>query len=112
MGLYDPSRGQIWVDDQPLSALDLPSWQQRLGVVSQDTFLFNASIAENLSFGLGGVLQSRELAAAQAQAAGFIEALPRATTLLWGSAVIASLVAAPALSLGELCCVGRTPDSR
>ena len=77
VGLYEPSEGQIWVDDRPLSALDLPSWQQRLGVVSQDTFLFNASIAENLCFGLEGVSRQQvELVAAQAQAAGFIEALP------------------------------------
>ena len=85
VGLYEPSEGQIWVDDQPLSALDLPSWQQRLGVVSQDTFLFNASIAENLSFGLEGVSQAQlERAAAQAQAAGFIEALPEDYNTLVG----------------------------
>ena len=85
VGLYEPSEGQIWVDDQPLSALDLPSWQQRLGVVSQDTFLFNASIAENLSFGLEGVSQAQlERAAAQAQAAGFIEALPEGYNTLVG----------------------------
>lgn len=85
VGLYAPSQGQIWVDDQPLSALDLPSWQQRLGVVSQDTFLFNASIAENLRFGLEGVSQQQlESAAAQAQAAGFIEALPEGYNTLVG----------------------------
>tara|TARA_B100002051_G_scaffold209107_1_gene200540 strand:+ start:3059 stop:4903 length:1845 start_codon:yes stop_codon:yes gene_type:complete len=85
VGLYDPSEGQILVDDLPLSDLDLPSWQQRLGVVSQDTFLFNASINENLCFGLEGVSQKQvELAAAQAQAAGFIEALPDGYNTLIG----------------------------
>ena len=85
VGLYDPSEGQIWVDDQPLNSLDLPSWQQRLGVVSQDTFLFNASIAENLCFGLEGVSQRQlERAAAQAQAAGFIESLPEGYNTLVG----------------------------
>ena len=77
VGLYEPSEGQIFIDDQPLNSLDLPSWQQRLGVVSQDTFLFNSTIAENLCFGLEGVSrQQLELVAAQAQASGFIEALP------------------------------------
>ena len=77
VGLYEPSEGQIWVDDQALNNLDLPRWQQRLGVVSQDTFLFNASILENLCFGLEGVSREQvELVAARAQAAGFIEALP------------------------------------
>ena len=85
VGLYEPSEGQIWVDDQPLSALDLPSWQHRLGVVSQDTFLFNASIAENLRFGLEGVSQQQlESAAGQAQAAGFIESLPDGYNTLVG----------------------------
>ena len=85
VGLYEPSEGQIWVDDHHLGALDLPSWQQRLGVVSQDTFLFNASIAENLSFGLEGVSQQQlETAAAQAQAAGFIDALPQGYNTLVG----------------------------
>ena len=60
-----------------MNSLNLPSWQQRLGVVSQDTFLFNSTIAENLCFGLEGVSrQQLERVAAQAQASGFIEALP------------------------------------
>ena len=57
VGLYEPSEGQIFIDDQPLNTLDLPSWQQRLGVVSQDTFI-QFTIAENLCFGLEGVFAS------------------------------------------------------
>jgi len=76
-GLYDPSEGDILVDGTSLAAFDLASWQQRLGVVSQDTFLFNATIAENIAFGSPGASrQDIETAAAQAQAARFIEALP------------------------------------
>ena len=76
-GLYDPSEGDILVDGTSLAAFDLASWQQRLGVVSQDTFLFNATIAENIAFGTPGASrQDIETAAAQAQAARFIEALP------------------------------------
>jgi ATP-binding cassette subfamily B protein/subfamily B ATP-binding cassette protein MsbA len=43
VGLHDPSLGRILVDGIDIGALDLQSWQQRLGVVSQDTFL-NANI--------------------------------------------------------------------
>lgn len=50
-GLYTPTKGKILIDNRPLDEIDLASWQQRLGVVSQDTFLFNASIAENIAFG-------------------------------------------------------------
>lgn len=76
-GLYDPTAGQICIDDIPLDQLDLASWQQRLGVVSQDTFLFNATIAENIAFGTPSATCAQiEVACQAAQAAGFIETLP------------------------------------
>jgi ATP-binding cassette subfamily B protein/subfamily B ATP-binding cassette protein MsbA len=76
-GLYNPTQGEILIDDTPLEQLDLISWQQRLGVVSQDTFMFNASIADNISFGSANATRAQILAAAQkAQAAGFISDLP------------------------------------
>jgi ATP-binding cassette subfamily B protein/subfamily B ATP-binding cassette protein MsbA len=77
-GLYAPSSGRILIDGSPLEQLDLASWQQRLGVVSQDTFLFNATIAENISFGSPGTTAAQVREACQAaQAAGFIESLPQ-----------------------------------
>jgi len=76
VGLYSPTSGRIMVDDRPLESLDLASWQQRLGVVSQDTFLFNATIAENISFGVeGATRQAIEAACEAAQAADFIQDL-------------------------------------
>ena len=76
-GLYSPTAGQIQIDGTPLEQLELAGWQQRLGVVSQDTFLFNATIAENISFGCAGASLAQIKAASQvAQAAGFIESLP------------------------------------
>jgi ATP-binding cassette subfamily B protein/subfamily B ATP-binding cassette protein MsbA len=77
VGLYDASEGQILIDGTPLTDFDLISWQQHLGVVSQDTFLFNATIADNISHGSPNAsrLQIVE-AAAKAQAAGFISDLP------------------------------------
>jgi len=84
-GLYSCTSGEILVDGTPLRSIDLQSWQSRLGVVSQDTFLFNASISDNLTFGLGQVSQSHlEMAAGQAQAAGFIESLPEGYNTLVG----------------------------
>lgn len=76
VGLYRPTGGRILVDGVDLSDLDLTSWQRQLGVVSQDTFLFNASIAENIAFGTPGADRSAvEAAAATAQALEFIRAL-------------------------------------
>jgi ATP-binding cassette subfamily B protein/subfamily B ATP-binding cassette protein MsbA len=84
-GLYAPTAGRILVDGVPLEQLELASWQQRLGVVSQDTFLFNATIAENIAFGMPGATQEQiEAACVSAQAAGFIEALPQGYGTLVG----------------------------
>ncbi|MEB3354479.1 MAG: ABC transporter ATP-binding protein, partial [Cyanobacteriota bacterium] len=84
-GLYAPSAGRIWIDNTPLEQLELASWQQRLGVVSQDTFLFNATIAENIAFGTPGATPAQIQAACQAaQAAGFIESLPQGYDTLVG----------------------------
>ncbi len=77
VGLYAPTEGEIWIDNTPLSTLDLVSWQQRLGVVSQDTFLFNATLAENIAFGTPGATAAAiARAATAAQAAEFIHDLP------------------------------------
>ncbi|MCP9888689.1 ABC transporter ATP-binding protein [Cyanobium sp. ATX 6A2] len=84
-GLYEPTAGRILVDGVPLEQLELASWQQRLGVVSQDTFLFNATIAENIAFGTPGATPEQIAAAcAAAQAAGFIEGLPQGYATLVG----------------------------
>jgi ATP-binding cassette subfamily B protein/subfamily B ATP-binding cassette protein MsbA len=84
-GLYCPTAGQIWIDDTPLDQLQLADWQHRLGVVSQDTFLFNATIAENIAFGTPGATPAQIEAACQAaQAAGFIEGLAQGYDTLIG----------------------------
>ena len=77
VGLFEPTDGQILIDGTPLSNFDLNSWQQHLGVVSQDTFLFNASIADNITHGSPNATKDEIMAAAEkAQAAGFISDLP------------------------------------
>ena len=53
-GLYSPTQGQILVDGMPLEKIDLTSWQKRLGVVSQDTFLFNLYRSECCTWGTLG----------------------------------------------------------
>jgi subfamily B ATP-binding cassette protein MsbA len=85
VGLYDPTGGRILIDGESLRELDLTSWQQRLGVVSQDTFLFNATLAENIAFGSPGATRQRIVnAAVAAQAAAFIEELPHGYDTLVG----------------------------
>ena len=77
VGLYDPTEGQMLIDGTPLTEFDLISWQKQLGVVSQDTFLFNATISENISYGSPNATRAEIVEAAEkAQAAGFISELP------------------------------------
>jgi ABC-type multidrug transport system fused ATPase/permease subunit len=76
--LYDPQSGRIAVDGVDLRDLDVRSWRRRLAVVTQDTFIFNDTAANNISFGRGDVPIERVKAAAEfAAAAEFIEALPQ-----------------------------------
>ncbi|CAN5921625.1 ABC transporter ATP-binding protein [soil metagenome] len=49
--LYDPADGQIRADGVPLPQLNLVSWRQRIALVSQDLYLFNASVRDNIAYG-------------------------------------------------------------
>jgi ATP-binding cassette subfamily B protein/subfamily B ATP-binding cassette protein MsbA len=85
VGLYAPTKGRIMVDGVDLAGFDLISWQQKLGVVGQDTFLFNASLRDNIAFGYPQASDRQiEAAAEQAQAAGFIRDLPEGFATLVG----------------------------
>ena len=50
LGLYRPDSGKILIDDVDLGEIDERSWRGRIGTVSQETFLFNASIRDNIAF--------------------------------------------------------------
>jgi ABC-type multidrug transport system fused ATPase/permease subunit len=49
-GFYTPLDGQILIDGVDLATIQLSSYRQQLGVVLQDTFLFDGSIRENILF--------------------------------------------------------------
>jgi ABC-type multidrug transport system fused ATPase/permease subunit len=48
---YDPSSGSILIDDRDIKDLHLKTYRKQVGLVSQDPFLFNTSIEENIRFG-------------------------------------------------------------
>lgn len=74
---YDPSSGRVLVDGTPLPQLDLAWWRNQIAVVSQDIFLFNASVAENITYGkLDATREELFEAARKAHALEFIEDLP------------------------------------
>ena len=77
MGLYRPTSGQILMNGNNLNQYSLPDWRSRIGVVSQDTFIFNNSILENLRYGRPSATLAEVIEATKAaQAHKFILALP------------------------------------
>ena len=75
--LYDPSEGTVTVDGRPLPTLDLAAWRGRAAMVSQDVYLFDGTIHENIAYGREGATAAEvEAAARAAHADVFIERLP------------------------------------
>jgi subfamily B ATP-binding cassette protein MsbA len=76
--LFEPTEGRILVDGVPLGEIDLNSWLDRIGFVSQDTYIFHGTIRENITFSKPEATQEEiERAASAANADTFIRELPR-----------------------------------
>ena len=74
---YDPTHGHILVDDHNLRQVQLRSLRRHVAVVLQDTFLFNATVRENLLYGKPDASERELIAAAEAACAReFIEQMP------------------------------------
>jgi ATP-binding cassette, subfamily B, bacterial MsbA len=74
---YDPIQGNIYIDNVNLSQYKLSSLRRKMAVVSQETFIFNTSVGENIAYGLEGIShQAIEEAAKQANALEFILDMP------------------------------------
>ena len=74
---YDVSGGRVLVDGHDVRDLKLDDLRRHIGVVTQDPFLFSASIAENIRAGRPEASDEEVRAAATAaQADGFVAALP------------------------------------
>ena len=74
---YDPTKGQILLDGQPLSDVAVDTWRQHIGYVSQEAFLFTGTVAENLLLGRpDATFEEMQEAAGIAGAKEFIEGLP------------------------------------
>ena len=75
---YEVSEGEIRFGGVPVKELALGDLRSRIGIVAQDTLLFNDSVAENIRFGRPEATQEEiEAAARAAQAHDFITALPQ-----------------------------------
>jgi ATP-binding cassette subfamily B protein len=82
---FDVSSGQILFDDQDIKALSLSSVQSAMGVVPQDTVMFNESIFYNIAYGKQGATQQEvEKVAKLAFIDEFINQLPQGYETLVG----------------------------
>jgi subfamily B ATP-binding cassette protein MsbA len=75
---YDPDAGDIYLDGERLRDIDLPTWRARVALVSQDVYLFNTTLAENIAYGRPDATRDEIIEAAkQADAHDFISRLPQ-----------------------------------
>ena len=75
--LYEPERGKVLVDGMDIAKLELYSLRKQIGIVPQDTLLFDGSILDNIVLTNPSASQSEIDEAVEISCAGdFVEALP------------------------------------
>jgi ATP-binding cassette subfamily B protein len=74
---YDVTAGSVRVDGADVRELDMGALRHEIGVVTDDPFLFSATVHDNIAYGRPDATREEvEQAAERAQAAGFIAELP------------------------------------
>jgi ABC-type bacteriocin/lantibiotic exporter with double-glycine peptidase domain len=51
IGIHKPASGNIYIDDTVLSVKNIRSWRSKIGYIPQSIYLFDGTVAENVSFG-------------------------------------------------------------
>ncbi|NVF15786.1 ABC transporter transmembrane domain-containing protein [Vreelandella maris] len=75
---YDPEIGRVLIDGQPITEVSMNSLRQSIGLVSQDVYLFEGSIRDNIAYGKPDADEAAIIDAAKtAEAWSFIETLPQ-----------------------------------
>tara|TARA_R110002072_G_scaffold74095_25_gene175747 strand:- start:4846 stop:6654 length:1809 start_codon:yes stop_codon:yes gene_type:complete len=75
---YDPESGRVLIDGQPITDVSMNSLRQSIGLVSQDVYLFEGSIRDNIAYGKPDADEAAIIDAAKtAEAWSFIETLPQ-----------------------------------
>ena len=77
IGLYPPQNGEILVDDANLADIDINSWRQSIGYVSQDSTLLNESVYNNITMGKDDIDEEQvNKALERAGILNFVQELP------------------------------------
>jgi ABC-type multidrug transport system fused ATPase/permease subunit len=75
---HEPTEGKILIDGSNLLSFQIDSLRQKIAVVSQNTFIFNTSVRDNIAYGTSGATEEQiRFAAVQANALEFIEEMPQ-----------------------------------
>ena len=81
--LYEPKEGQILIDNNDISKVDLYSLRSQIGVVPQDSLLFDGSVMSNIALSRPDAsFEEVVLSAQTACAHEFIQLMPLDTTAL------------------------------
>jgi subfamily B ATP-binding cassette protein MsbA len=83
---YEPTAGRITIDGQDTREIRLPSLRRLMGIVSQETVIFNDTVRSNIAYGMGDRFTDEQLesAARAANAHAFISELPQGYETLLG----------------------------
>ena len=82
---YEPTSGRILLDGNDVAGVEITSYRNLIGIVDQDVFLFDGTIAENIAYGNRHTTSADVRAAASlANAVEFIEPLPQGFNTLIG----------------------------
>jgi subfamily B ATP-binding cassette protein MsbA len=74
---YDPSSGRILIDGKDIRDISVESLRSKMGIVTQETFLFNTTVFENIAYGLKDYPMEKMIdAAIMANAHNFISEMP------------------------------------
>ena len=76
LGLYKPVKGDIYIDDTPLSPQNRGDWHKRVGYVSQDIFIMDTTLAENIILAEETDYDRLNLAIDRASLRGLVDSLP------------------------------------
>ena len=75
--LYEPNNGSICIGEHNIKEIDINSLRKKIGIVSQDSFLFNSTIKNNISYGITNpLIEDIKEASVQSQSFEFIDKLP------------------------------------
>jgi ATP-binding cassette, subfamily B, bacterial len=105
---YDPQQGRVLVDSNDVRDLTLESLRRHIRIVFQDTFLFHASIRENLLYARPDATERAMITAAKAAYVhDFIASLPPAVSSAIRSSIRCSARSSSVARRGPICSSGR-----